>query len=259
MSARPTRTSPAPSPATGLRSTPRRMRAAATPNRRRPGGASNIERLYPRGVGIADRPEPFQRLPDPEFGRAGRELGSRLPRDPDEYRAEHPVRFGSRLHERPARHRDPRSAAQQRRGHRRATPPDQRSLQRRRSHPYGRGAGQSRLAASRSQASLAEANLRTSVAQLSSGDRRRAAPARAGPSARQARAPQRRCGPRRSRFNEHPAIKASLHARRCGRAAGEDRSRARSRRNWASRLGRQAIRQPDRRRQRSVGFRRGRS
>ena len=70
---------------------------------------------------------------------------------------------------------------------------------------------EARLAGARSQASSAEADLRTEHRPLPAGHRRRAAPARPGPAGRPAPArarSRRRCG---SRFQEHPAIIASLH------------------------------------------------
>ena len=70
---------------------------------------------------------------------------------------------------------------------------------------------EARLAGARSQVSLAEANLRTSIAPLPAGRSAssRASSRRAGRSTGSCRArSRRRCG---SRFQEHPAIIASLH------------------------------------------------
>ncbi len=81
-----------------------------------------------------------QRLPDRQPHPAGRAAGVRRARDAAADRAERAAQRRHRLHEPAARRRDPRSAAQQRRGAAGAAAPDPRPLQCRRGDAHRRGA-----------------------------------------------------------------------------------------------------------------------
>ena len=86
-------------------------------------------------------PDDFQRLSDRQQDPPGRERRCWRARDVAHHRTDRAAQRGDRLHESVARHRDPRSAAAQRRGAAGATAPDSRPLQCRRGDAHRRGAG----------------------------------------------------------------------------------------------------------------------
>ena len=223
---------PRPSPATARRSMRVPMSAGPLRRRVRTGIAVLAECRQARSTlihaarfGVRDQPERSSTASGPTNSVRQAEshvLGARETLSNNEQNVLFDARLG--LYERPARHRDSRSAAQQRRGYRRAAAADPRSLQRRRSHPHGRGAGRS-------------APCRLPVAgQPRRGQpahQHRAATARSSASSRASWRPAGRstscvprnvdCGPE-DRLQRASGHQGRAAWRRCGRAAGEDRA-----------------------------------
>ena len=186
------------------------MRAAATPTFQRPGGASNIERLYPRGVGLEIDQNLFNgfRTQNSVEQAESSVLGSRQTLTNTEQNTlfDSAAAYMNVL-------RDTAILDLQRNN---VEVIDEQLRQTNDRFNVGEvtrtdvAQAQSRLAASRSQASLAEANLRTSVAQyrqVIGVEPRQLAPGR----------PLDKLVPRnvdaalKTALDEHPAIKASMH------------------------------------------------